>query len=128
MLDLDHFKSVNDTYGHVAGDKVLQQVSGILKAAGRLTDSVVRWGGEEFIILLPEIPIEKAEIVANKIRTNVQNLETVYEDKLIKFTVSIGLSYFSGDSIDFNSIINKVDKCLYKAKAKGRNIVCSDVY
>ena len=127
MLDIDHFKLINDKFGHSCGDLALVEFSKILTKSIREVDTICRWGGEEFMILLPEISQSNAEIVAEKIRSNVENFETVYESELVKFTVSIGLGYFSGDAIEINSMINKVDKCLYKAKRTGRNNVSIDV-
>ncbi|NQY88750.1 MAG: diguanylate cyclase [Colwellia sp.] len=124
MLDIDHFKSINDKYGHSCGDIALVAFSNTLINNIREVDTICRWGGEEFMILLPEISKENALVVAEKIRSNVESLETVYEDERVKFTVSIGLGYFSGDSIEMSSMIKKVDKCLYNAKNTGRNKVC----
>lgn len=127
MLDIDHFKSINDNFGHSCGDMALVNFSNILINNIREVDTICRWGGEEFMILLPEISKENSILVAEKIRKNIESLETEYEDKLVKFTVSIGLRYFSGDSIEINNIINTVDKCLYNAKNSGRNRVSTDI-
>lgn len=126
MLDIDHFKLINDKFGHSCGDMALIEFAKVLTDSIREVDTICRWGGEEFMILLPEISQSNAEVVAEKIRTNVENLVTVYENEQVKFTVSIGLGYFSGDAIELNSMINKVDKCLYKAKNTGRNNVSTD--
>jgi diguanylate cyclase (GGDEF)-like protein/PAS domain S-box-containing protein len=126
MLDIDHFKSINDEFGHSCGDAALVNFSNALMNNVREVDTLCRWGGEEFIILLPEISKENSVLVAEKIRANIESLETQYEDNLIKFTVSIGLGYFSGDSIEINSAIKSVDKCLYNAKSTGRNKVSID--
>lgn len=126
MLDIDHFKLINDNYGHSCGDIALVAFSNTLTTNIREVDTICRWGGEEFMILLPEISKENALMVAEKIRSNVESLETVYEDEQVKFTVSIGLGYFSGDSIEVSNMISTVDKCLYKAKSTGRNKVCTE--
>jgi len=123
MLDIDHFKSINDRYGHSCGDSALIAFSKTLINNTRKVDTVCRWGGEEFMILLPEISKEHAVLVAEKIRSNVESLATVFEGEQIKFTVSIGLEYFSGDSIEMSNMISKVDEYLYKAKTTGRNRV-----
>ncbi|MDX2368722.1 MAG: diguanylate cyclase [Colwellia sp.] len=127
MLDIDHFKLINDKFGHSCGDAALIAFSNTLTNNIREVDTLCRWGGEEFMILLPEISKENAVTVAEKIRKNVESLETTYGDALVKMTVSIGLGYFSGDSIEMNSMINTVDKCLYKAKKTGRNKVSTEV-
>jgi diguanylate cyclase (GGDEF)-like protein len=121
MLDLDHFKLINDKFGHSCGDAALVAFSNTLTNSIREIDIACRWGGEEFLILFPEISKESALTVAEKIRHNVEEMETHYKDDKIKFTVSIGLGYFSGDAVEINTIINKVDKCLYNAKNTGRN-------
>jgi diguanylate cyclase (GGDEF)-like protein/PAS domain S-box-containing protein len=127
MLDIDHFKSINDKFGHSCGDAALVNFSNALMNNVREVDTLCRWGGEEFIILLPEISKENSVLVAEKIRANIESLETQYEDNLVKFTVSIGLGYFSGDSIEINSIIKTVDQRLYNAKTSGRNRVSTDI-
>lgn len=121
MLDIDHFKSINDRFGHACGDAALIAFTKTVTNSTREVDTRCRWGGEEFLVLLPEIPKETAMLVAEKIRKNVENLETIYEGDLIKLTVSIGLEYFSGDGIEMSNMINKVDQLLYKAKDTGRN-------
>jgi diguanylate cyclase (GGDEF)-like protein/PAS domain S-box-containing protein len=129
MLDIDHFKSINDEFGHACGDAALITFSKTVINSIREVDTLCRWGGEEFLILLPEIPKETAIVVAEKIRTNIEKLETNYEGALIKITVSIGLAYFSDDSLEVNNIstmINKVDQKLYKAKNTGRNKVVAE--
>jgi diguanylate cyclase (GGDEF)-like protein/PAS domain S-box-containing protein len=121
MLDIDHFKKVNDTYGHDCGDKVLIRLASILTEKLRGTDVVCRWGGEEFLILLPESTIETGTVTAEKIRTEVEASEIQYDCQLIKITCSIGIHFCSYDDIDFNEILLKVDKAMYQAKQNGRN-------
>lgn len=125
MLDIDHFKSINDRFGHTCGDAALIAFAKTLTNSIREVDTSCRWGGEEFLVLLPEIPKETAIIVAEKIRKNIENLETIYEGDLIKLTVSIGLEYFSGEAIEMSHMINKVDQILYKAKHTGRNKIAT---
>lgn len=127
MLDIDHFKLINDKFGHSCGDDALVAFSNLLLNDSREVDSLCRWGGEEFMILLPEISKENAVIVAEKIRKSVESLEIKYGDVFVNFTVSIGLDHFSGESIEINSMINTVDKCLYKAKNTGRNRVSTEI-
>ena len=130
MLDIDHFKSINDKFGHACGDVALIAFSNIVSKSLREVDTISRWGGEEFLILLPELPKEAAMIVAEKIRKNIEDLEVTYKADLIKLTVSIGLGHFSGDAIEMNTMsnmINKVDQRLYKAKHTGRNRVSTEI-
>ncbi|AAZ24563.1 sensor domain-containing diguanylate cyclase [Colwellia psychrerythraea] len=127
MLDIDHFKSINDRYGHACGDAALIAFSKAVTNSIREVDTICRWGGEEFLVLLPEIPKVTAMVVAEKIRKNIENLETIYEGDLIKVTVSIGLEYFSGDAIEMSSMINKVDQILYRAKDTGRNKISTEI-
>ena len=117
VVDIDHFKSVNDSYGHHVGDHVLKEFSLILKNGIRKVDDVGRWGGEEFIIILPETNINEAEKVAEQIRIKVESyLFSVIKQKTGSFGVS---EYIYGDSVQ--SIIIRADKALYKAKENGRN-------
>lgn len=127
MLDIDHFKLINDKFGHSCGDAALVAFANILLNNIREVDSICRWGGEEFMILLPEISKDNALIVAEKIRTNVESHDIEYGDVSVNITVSIGLDHFSGESIEINSMINTVDKCLYKAKNTGRNRVSINI-
>ena len=119
MLDIDHFKSVNDTFGHQVGDDVLFKVSTILQNCLRKTDTLFRWGGEEFIILCPYTNLENAEQLAQKIRKNIEEFEF---DRVGHKTISIGLSSIKVCE-SAQEIITKTDKALYRAKENGRNMV-----
>lgn len=125
LLDMDHFKAVNDEYGHDIGDKVLKELSRILNETVRESDLIIRYGGEEFIVLLVNIKSEEdALAVANKIRTKVSENEIdVYAGSKLRKTVSIGLSMFPEDSSSLESVIKQADIALYEAKSKGRNKV-----
>ncbi|MCW8895882.1 diguanylate cyclase [Sulfurimonas sp.] len=119
ILDIDHFKNVNDTYGHNVGDNVLIQVSQTLLKTLRNIDIVCRWGGEEFIILLPTANLGQATLLAEKLRTYIEKLEI---DVVKKITSSFGVSQvYEGD--DMKTVINRADKALYLAKNSGRNCV-----
>lgn len=124
MMDIDHFKSVNDTYGHAAGDLVLKTVSRVIKTQLRDYDIAGRYGGEEFVILLPHTKIDEAQMVAERLRKAVQD-KKIDISKLcpnkndINVTISLGVSEYSKDK-DF---IKNADKALYKAKETGRNKV-----
>jgi diguanylate cyclase (GGDEF)-like protein len=128
IFDIDHFKKINDTYGHTAGDHTLVEFSSILKKAFRKTDLVARFGGEEFVVIMPNTPLEQAAKVCNAIREKVaQYAITVSDDTKVSFTVSVGVSHL-GSEDTLESLIQKTDKLLYKAKESGRNKVISGSY
>ena len=123
MLDIDHFKKINDTYGHDVGDIALKFLADILKKNIRGSDIVARWGGEEFIILLPKTNLENAFRVAEKIRKLVEMSEIkLPTGQRLKFTVSLGISTYHGHE-DLEELIKEADIALYAAKRKGRNRV-----
>jgi diguanylate cyclase (GGDEF)-like protein len=124
MLDIDHFKKVNDTYGHVVGDKVLSEMALALHDALREGDIAIRYGGEEFLLLLPGAAEKDCNIIAERVRRIVEDLVVTHISQQIKFTVSIGIT--SSPHCDVSSIedlISYADKALYTAKENGRNRV-----
>jgi diguanylate cyclase (GGDEF)-like protein len=123
MLDLDYFKMVNDTYGHDAGDAVLKALSTILKQSVRASDLVIRYGGEEFLIILVDSIGEAAEKVAENIRIAVENLKVQVSGIVIQKTISIGIADFPTDSETFWQAVKFADVALYQAKEQGRNRV-----
>ncbi len=123
MLDLDHFKSVNDTYGHLLGDAVLQNVGKICKDTLRCVDIIGRYGGEEFMVLLPETPIAKTEITAERLRKNIAELVTPSDQGDIRVTVSLGLSAMTESIDSLDTLLVQADRALYLAKGSGRNKV-----
>ncbi|MCJ8268541.1 MAG: diguanylate cyclase, partial [Psychrosphaera sp.] len=125
LADIDHFKLFNDNYGHDAGDYVLQEVSRLMKQTIREQDSVARWGGEEFIFLLPDTHIEGALIVADKIRQVIEMASFNYEDQQFEVRMTIGLTVFTPGE-DLMSCINRADALLYQGKEAGRNRVVGD--
>lgn len=118
LLDLDHFKEINDTYGHQAGDKVLIEFARQLKEALRTTDIIGRYGGEEFIIILPETSLEEAQKVIQRVLDNCKAAIITYDDDQIGFTASAGLGEVL---VDVQSSIHYVDEALYQAKNNGRD-------
>ncbi|PMP86786.1 MAG: diguanylate cyclase, partial [Thermodesulfobium narugense] len=119
MLDIDNFKSINDKFGHNAGDLVLKSLSETIKDRIRKIDIFARWGGEEFVILLPETTPQKASILAEEIRVRLSNLKI---EDINGITVSCGIAgYRQGDSVD--SLIERADNLMYEAKAVGKNCV-----
>ena len=123
MLDIDHFKKVNDTYGHPAGDEVIKTLGALIKKATRETDLAGRYGGEEFAIILPDTPVANVEFVAERIRRIVEKEVVVYDQINITFTISIGIAGFKPSYKDSTQWLEKADKALYQAKESGRNRV-----
>ena len=124
MLDIDHFKNINDTYGHAIGDTVLKHFSNICKKIVRNLDVVARIGGEEFVIILPETDEGGAYTFAQRLREIVFKTGVIVEDKEIRYTVSIGIALFKPEiDKDVASMLERADKALYKAKENGRNRV-----
>lgn len=129
MVDIDHFKLFNDTYGHQIGDQVLKKVAKSIQNTVRSNDIVSRYGGEEFTVIMPETSYEGALVVAEKIRKAIEELTIPYNDGHnqldLKVTVSIGAAMFSQDDDRF-SLISNADRNLYIAKNNGRNRVVGD--
>ncbi len=123
MIDIDHFKKINDNYGHAAGDRVLIEVANILKDNLRNYDVVGRVGGEEFAMLLPNSDIDTATQIAERIREKIADSSTPFQQVSIKLTISIGLTAIQENESSIDDIINRADKALYQAKSSGRNTV-----
>ena len=121
MLDIDHFKRINDTYGHQAGDKVIKMLAALIKRCVRETDLAGRYGGEEFAIILNDSSVEDAKIVAERIRQLAQRLVVEHEGESISFTVSLGLAQFSPEFKGAMAWLECADQALYEAKENGRN-------
>lgn len=121
LMDLDHFKEVNDSLGHKAGDLLLKEVTSRISPLLRQSDSFGRYGGDEFLILLPETEIEKGRQVARRIKSELTGKPFVYKNKLIDIFASFGISSVSGNEEDINSAFLEADKKLYESKRKGRN-------
>ncbi len=126
MLDIDHFKQCNDTYGHLVGDIVLKEFAKIMKEHVRLIDLIGRYGGEEFVIALPDTNKISAANVAERLRQSVEKYRFKAYDEVITTTLSIGLATYPDDSNDVPALIDRADQALYKAKEEGRNriVVC----
>ncbi|MGC4117319.1 MAG: GGDEF domain-containing protein [Myxococcales bacterium] len=124
IMDIDHFKRINDTYGHQAGDYVLGRLSGKINDAIRAEDLFARYGGEEFVVLLREAPEDKSFILAERLRRLVETTDFTHNGQQIKVTISIGIATLTdGEYADAESFVASADKHLYKAKQAGRNRV-----
>jgi diguanylate cyclase (GGDEF)-like protein len=123
MLDLDYFKQVNDNFGHEAGDKVLKTLADILAKSVRSSDLVVRYGGEEFLMVLQDSDAEAAMKVAEKIRAQVAETKIALPAAMLQKTISIGVAEFPADADTFWQVVKFADVALYEAKAAGRNRV-----
>ena len=121
MIDIDHFKTFNDSYGHECGDQVLISISNLLKELLRETDIISRWGGEEFLILLPELDLNSGMLTAEKIRSAIEKAKLKFSGELLKTTVSIGLLFNDPENLNMVQMIIDVDKAMYTAKNNGRN-------
>ena len=123
MFDIDHFKKVNDTFGHLAGDYVLKQLAAVIKSRIRREDILSRYGGEEFAIILPEIDHYNASQFAEKIRRLTEKAVFRFEDTEIPVTISIGVASLAADITDPVEFVKLADQKLYEAKNNGRNCV-----
>ncbi|MBR0911383.1 sensor domain-containing diguanylate cyclase [Bradyrhizobium japonicum] len=121
MIDIDHFKKINDTHGHAAGDDAIKRVAEIVSQSIRTTDKAARFGGEEFVVLLREIDQETAILLADRIRTSIESARVTHENLVIPITVSVGLALFDESDRDVQDIIERADQGLYVAKKTGRN-------
>ncbi len=121
LTDIDHFKSVNDTYGHPMGDQVLKGVARILKEQARDTDIVARYGGEEFAIIMPETDVKGAHIIAERIRERIEKEVFQTDQGPLKVTLSLGIATFPDVAAEKHQLIDLADQCLYFAKRHGRN-------
>ena len=121
MFDIDYFKQVNDTYGHQCGDYILKEISNAALQTFRKTDTVFRFGGEEFVVILTETDIEKAKIPLERFRKTVETLDLNYHGFPINITVSIGACQLSKDIKTKEALLEKTDMALYEAKNTGRN-------
>lgn len=122
MADIDYFKSINDAYGHDMGDFILVWISDFLREITRAQDIVSRWGGEEFLLLLPETDIKGASILAEKIKEKIANTPIVRKNIRLNVTLTLGVSVYNTES-DIEEVIKRADDALYRGKANGRNQV-----
>ncbi|MFA6635497.1 MAG: GGDEF domain-containing protein [Candidatus Omnitrophota bacterium] len=124
MVDVDHFKDCNDRYGHLVGDAVLKKIADRLKKSVREIDMIARYGGEEFCLILPETTEELAMTVGERVRRSVEEEPIKAFDEELKLTVSVGIATYPEDGEKIETLLEKADTALYKAKRRGRNTVC----
>jgi diguanylate cyclase (GGDEF)-like protein/PAS domain S-box-containing protein len=123
MMDIDHFKKVNDTYGHMAGDEVLKVLAKFLELETRKSDIVSRYGGEEFVVLMPKISGVDAQQRAESWRVELQTSQIAYDDHLISITVSMGIAVKEDGILSCDNLLSHADQALYSAKQAGRNTI-----
>jgi diguanylate cyclase (GGDEF)-like protein len=121
ILDIDHFKKVNDTYGHVAGDQVLRSVAARLRAHIRHPDTIGRYGGEEFLIVLPNSELQAAAEQASRLCQQIRDLQIDLNDQVVSVTISVGVAQFQIESETWEQLLHRADEALYRAKELGRN-------
>lgn len=121
VIDIDFFKKINDTYGHICGDYVLKEAAYLILESFRKTDLVFRYGGEEFVVLLTETSLESAQIPLERLRKSIENYPFKFKDENLKITVSIGAAGVSEDINSGSELLDLADKSLYTAKESGRN-------
>jgi diguanylate cyclase (GGDEF)-like protein len=126
MIDLDHFKSVNDRFGHAVGDEVLREFVAIARRCLRQQDLIGRYGGEEFCVLLPDTQPQEAVMIAQRLRSAAEHARVPIRDASTSFTVSVGVAHSSRAGLDLDNLLREADAALYRAKALGRNQVVSD--
>lgn len=123
MIDVDHFKDLNDKYGHAVGDKILSAMVDCCRANLRTVDILGRYGGEEFVVLLPEVDLSTAKRVAERLRAAVQAMQVPFDDQPIHVTISVGVSTLTHDMPNLDALIESADRAQYRAKQAGRNQV-----
>ena len=124
MVDIDHFKQVNDSFGHEVGDQVIRQVADFLERLSRQSDVVARTGGEEFLVVLPDTGLDSARVLAERVRATIGDHPMVIDNQRIKVTVSVGVACLEGDT-NIDDLAQEADRALYLAKRGGRNRVAS---
>jgi len=127
VLDVDHFKSINDRFGHLAGDKVLRLISLQVSRRLRKTDYIGRFGGEEFVVLMPGTTLDQGAIALEELRSGIEGSPFHFKNERVPVTISIGYTQFcTGDTLD--NVFERADQAMYQAKEQGRNRVVQDTH
>ena len=123
MVDIDNFKNINDTYGHLSGDAALRSVAGLIWETGRNTDIIARYGGEEFAVILPETDMKGAAIFAERVRKKIETNLIAVDNMKTRVTVSMGISVYDPNKgkRDKDEFVKSADKALYNSKNSGKN-------
>ena len=126
MVDIDDFKAYNDAHGHLEGDRALQQIASLFKRHGRRADSLARYGGEEFALIMREVKKEEALVLAERLRSAIENAHLEGEKPILlwRLTISIGIAAYPTDATSAEELIARADEALYAAKARGKNKSC----
>jgi len=123
VSDLDNLKLINDANGHLAGSRIIQEVGNAIRAATRRSDTVARFGGDEFLIMADEADMPAATSLAERIRQRVELIECTYEGRVLKTTASLGVASFPDNGTDYQELFKMADRMMYKAKNNGKNRV-----
>jgi diguanylate cyclase (GGDEF)-like protein len=125
FFDIDYFKEINDSYGHLAGDKVLKSIAQRIHKTKRSSDIVARYGGDEFAVIMPETDRKGLQIFAERIRRGIEELSVVVDGEVLRVTISIGAAVFGGGepTVDKVTMLEAADKAIYLAKRGGRNMI-----
>jgi diguanylate cyclase (GGDEF)-like protein len=121
MADIDHFKRVNDTYGHQAGDEVLKKIANIMQKSIRKMDMAARYGGEEFVLYLHQVDREKAKQMAERLRLIIEQTRFEFGGKEVGITASLGIACYPSDGRETRDLLERADEALYRSKQGGRN-------
>jgi diguanylate cyclase (GGDEF)-like protein len=122
-LDVDHFKTINDVFGHAAGDVALRRIAQAMRRGCRQGDVVARFGGEEFLVLLPETSLGEATIVAERILDTIRQMTATFEGRQMRITASAGVAVASGTELGCDELVRRADRALYQSKSNGRDQV-----
>jgi diguanylate cyclase (GGDEF)-like protein len=125
MVDCDNLKEVNDTHGHAAGNRLLAFVVERMREVLRATDAIARYGGDEFLVLLPETHAEGARLVAERLRSAVESGSLELDGRIIPTTISVGVASYPGDGREVRELIDRADRAMYRSKQRGKNVVTS---
>ena len=127
LFDIDHFKQINDTWGHPAGDFILKHLAQLIENEARGYDVFARYGGEEFAFLLRGSPLEAAILLAERVREEVEEHIFTYDEVDLRITISLGVAHWSGEEpLEDTALVEAADRLLYEAKGGGRNMVSHD--